>query len=77
MGSRGVIAVKETPETIDILLADMGYASPKRHYDDALVDPMPHRAKVPNCVKQLRNYNARFARDKLAEPLEALMNYDL
>lgn len=69
--------MKETPETIDILLADMGYASPKRHYDDALVDPMPHRAKVPNCVKILHNYKARFARDKLAEPLEALINYDL
>ena len=63
--------MKETPETIDILLADMGYASPKRHYDDALVDPRPHRAKVPNCVKQLHNYKARFARDKLAEPLLA------
>ena len=69
--------MKETPESIDILLADMGYASPKRHYDDALVDPMPHRAKVPNCVKQLHNYKAKFARDKLAEPLESLMNYDL
>lgn len=69
--------MRETPETIDMLLSDMGYASPKRHYDDALVDPMPQRAKIPNCVKILRNYKARFTRDKLEEPLETFMNYDM